>query len=711
MRRLAVIFTTLLAVASCSTVRSLSEGQYRLVENKVAFGAETELKASDVNQYIKQKAFGWSPGLNIYNWAKPGSTKKIDSLWRKVGTEPVIFDETLIPSSVENMIGRLENLGYYDSKITARVDTAHHKAKVTYTVFPGKRYPIDSIVFDVPGGEFGREFSADSANITVVPGSFLSETDLQQESERGAKYFRNLGYFDFNQNNYSFEADTLGSKTTLYYRIRGYSRSETEADDKPLSKYTFGDVSIVHSEAVKFDEKVLKNINIIKPGDVYSEKLVNDNYSRFSTLRVFNSVGVSLNPNESDNTLDCVVNLRDSRQQGMKFNLEASTNSSGLIGIAPKLSYFHKNIFHGGQRLSVDLSGNFQFRPNSDVHSTEVSAAAGLSFPKFLGLPYRLFTGPYIPRTEVSVSFGFQDRPEYVRRIASISYGYIGQKGKNFFYSVYPIKIDFVDLDNMSDEFIQTLIKNPSMYFAYSDHLNAGLGSSFSYTTNNDLVPKTPYHYVRLNFDMSGNLISLFNKWLPVNEFGNHLLVGVPYSQFVRGELFLGKTFRWGGESGQALALRLMGGAGYAYGNSTELPFELSFYAGGASSMRGWQSRTLGPGFNALAPEFSIPSQYGDFKLEFDVEYRAKLFWKLEGALFAEAGNVWTFGYTEDFLRSIAMDWGGGIRLNLDFILVRVDCGIKLYEPCRDVADRWRRPSDWFKSDGFTVHLGVGYPF
>jgi len=710
MKRPAVIFLILLSVISCSTVRSLSEGQYRLVENKVNFDGHTGLNPSDVSPYIKQAAFKWSPGLNIYNWAKPGSDRWLDRLWRKVGTEPVIFDASLIPSSIENIEGRMDNLGYYYSTVTAKVDTSRRKARVTYTVTPGKRYVVDTVIYDIPAGAFRDEFFADSLNMTVKAGSFLSQTGLEAESVRGAKYFRNLGYYDFNENNYFFKADTLGRDTKLYYTIHGYSRSETPEDDKPLLKYSIGDVNIIHSDAVKFKESVLRKINILQPGEIYSETKVNNNYSRFSTLRVFNSVGVSLQP-QDDNTLDCSITLRDSRQQGMKFNLEASTNSSGLIGVAPKISYYHKNIFHGGQRLSLDVSGNFQFKPKSDIHSTEVNASAGLSFPKFLGLPYTLFKGPHIPRTEVSVSYGYQDRPEYNRRIASVSYGYLGQIGTKFFYQVYPVKIDFVDLRSMSEDFRKTLERDPSLYAAYSDHMNAGLGSSLYYTTDNDLVPKTPFHYARLNLDLSGNLLSLFNGLMPVNEDGRRTVIGVPYSQLIRAELTLGKTFRWGRNDAQALAMRFLGGAGYAYGNSPNLPFEMSFYAGGASSMRGWQSRTLGPGFSAANPQFSIPSQYGDFKLEFDLEYRAKLFWKIDGALFAEAGNVWNYSETSDFLRSIAMDWGGGLRLNLDFILIRVDCGIKLYEPCREVAERWRRPADWFKKDGYAVHLGVGYPF
>ncbi len=176
--------------------------------------------------------------------------------------------------------------------------------------------------------------------------------------------------------------------------------------------------------------------------------------------------------------------------------------------------------------------------------------------------------------------------------------------------------------------------------------------------------------------------------------------------------LSLGKTFRFGGNDTQALALRLDGGIGRAYGNSVALPFEKQFYCGGASSMRGWQVRTLGPGFSEMDSFFIIPNQTGDIKIEADLEYRFKMFWKLEGALFAEAGNVWQHDALQELrLESLAADWGLGVRLNMDFILLRVDMGFKLYDPSREAGSRWAGPSKWLRDDGFAVHFGVGYPF
>ena len=205
---------------------------------------------------------------------------------------------------------------------------------------------------------------------------------------------------------------------------------------------------------------------------------------------------------------------------------------------------------------------------------------------------------------------------------------------------------------------------------------------------------------------------------MPTSDMGRHTIWNVPYSQYVRGELQLGQTLRFGPADNQAVALRFLIGAGYGYGNSSTVPFEKQFYAGGANSMRGWQARALGPGsVEPWTEYFLIPSQTGDFKMEANVEYRFPIVWKLEGALFVDAGNVWDLHKLTEFdsstftFDSIAADWGLGVRVNLDFILVRIDLGAKVYEPCRPIGERLIGPEEWLKSGNFALHFGVGYPF
>ena len=449
----------------------------------------------------------------------------------------------------------------------------------------------------------------------------------------------------------------------------------------------------------------------------YSARIVDATYSRLSNLSVFNGVNVAMTP-VFDDVVDCDITLQSGRIQGFKANLEASVNSTGLFGISPQLNYFHKNVFHGGELFNLGLKGNFQFKPKENIRATEFSATSSIRIPRLIGLPHNLFRGPNLPHTDISLGVSYQDRPEYKRTMITTSFGYSGNLGRNFFYEVYPFKANIVRLFNISDSFFQRLVTDLFLLNAYSDHFDMGVGSMLYYTTDASTVPKRAYHYVRLGLDLSGNVISLFNSAMPVDDFGQHTIWETPYAQYVRAELNLGKTFRFGGGDGQALALHFMAGAGYAYGNSTTVPFEKQFYAGGANSMRGWQARALGPGsVEPWTEYFLIPSQTGDFKLEANMEYRFPMFWKLEGAAFVDVGNVWDLRSNPGFegsrftFDSIAGDWGLGIRVNLDFILVRVDWGMKVYDPVNTAGARWIGPAHWLNANNFAIHFGVGYPF
>lgn len=712
---------------SCSNTRLLGENEYRLEANKVEFKGNAEgLSTSDVSSYIKQQSnnayiLGW-----IYNWSNPAKDDWFNNALRKIGKAPVVFNGFQVSSSQENIIRHLDYLGYYNSEVTPAIDTIGKNVRVTYYVTPGARCRIDTIVFKVPEGEFAEEFDADKKNILVKSGDWLSEKVLESESARGASYFRNRGYYDLSKNNYFFEADTLGSRNKLIYQIREYTRNEPAYSASPLVKYHIGQVQISHSAEVPFREEVLKSVNVIHPGDLYSEKQANVSYSRLTALRVFNNVGIEMTPSDSA-TVDCRITMRESKPLGFKFNFEASTNSTGLMGISPNLSFYHKNIFHGGEWLSLGFSGNFQRKFDDGTRANEFGINGSLSLPRFLGLPYSAFKGPNIPRTEVQASINYQNRPEFERFIASGSFGYTGNDD-SFFYQFYPFRATVIKVSSMSQAFLESLYQS-GLWHLFNDDIDAGIGGQLYWTTDASVIPKGSYQYARLVFDVAGNTISLLNPILPEGEFGAKTLFGLYYSQYIRAALDLGRTIRFSPSS--SLALRLSAGGGHGYGKSSNMiPYEKQFYVGGASSMRGWQARTLGPGDSENYGVFSIPSQVGDIKMEFDAEFRQKLFWKLEGAVFAEAGNVWdfvdfrdTYENVGEFMRTVAMDWGLGLRLNLDFILLRLDFGMKIYEPSRKWrwseeewhmytdGNCWVSPFDWLDSNGGAIHFGVGYPF
>lgn len=715
---------------SCSTTRVLEDGQYRLAANKVEVKGDSKFNPKEIESYIKQKPnsyiiFGWNPFLNLYNWSGKNPDKAVNRFIRKMGTAPVIYQPSQVESSTENIKRHLEYLGYYGSDVRSDIEVKGKKVKVTYSVTLGKRFRIGEITYSVPDGEFKDDFLADTSEITVRSGDYLSEDALEKETELRASAMRRKGYFGFTKNYFSFEADTLNSPDTagLLMTVKEYTRNQTPEYARPHRKYYMGKVTLSYDKDLKFNDKVLRNMCTLHPGDLYDEKEVNTTYSRLSALKMFSGVNVSMNPQDSG-IVDCDITLTRSRMQGFKVNLEGSTNSTGLIGISPQISYYHKNIFHGGQWLNLGFLGNFQFKyDDRSVKSNEFGVSAGLSFPEFLGLPNSMFKGPSVPRTEINASYNYQNRPEYTRNMISTSYGYSGSlRNGKFFYQFYPIQAKIVRLTNLDPNFYTTLSGNPFMRDAYQNHFDVGSGLVAYYTTSTALVPKEAYEYARLQLDASGNVLSLFNKAMKSDEYGSRLIWNTPYSQYIRTELTLGKTFVFGRNGSQALAMRLLGGVGYAYGNSSTIPFEKQFYSGGANSMRGWQARSLGPGNSKADTTFVIPSQTGDVKLEANLEYRFPMFWKLCGAVFTDVGNIWTLKETDgddgshthfdlkNLAASLAADWGIGLRVDLNFLILRLDMGMKVYDPSLDTA-RWRSPSQWLKKDGYTLHFGVGYPF
>lgn len=674
-----------LILASCSGTRHIPEGEHKLVKNIVKIEGVNDLEVNDISAYIKQQPAAFSLTKN----------------------DPTVFNPELVGKSVESIRNHLEYLGYYDSEVTSEISYKKKKASVQYNLFPGKQYIIDSIAFDLPsnGKEFEHDFYASTLNMKIREGKVLSESSLTEESNRFASSMRNLGYYGFDKNDLTYEADTLEGDGTSSLIVK-------LAPTAPFKKSYIASVQVNKSDDLKFRDKILDGLNLIHPGDLYNETLVNDTYTRMASMKAFNNVGIEV-VQTADTLVDCTINLSQSKIHGFKISLEASTNSSYLIGISPQLTYTNKNLFRGGEWLNLNFHGNFQFKVSDNIRANEYGISGLISFPRFLGIPLSQHKGANIPRTEVNASFNHQSRPEYTRSVIASSYGYTGKVGRKMSYQAFPIRLNLVKLLAMSDDFRQTLEKNPFMRDAYRTHLDAGVSGMLYYSTSPELNPKTTYSYARISTDISGNILSLL---------GAERVFGVPVSQYLRGELSLGHTYRFGYKDNQMLAFRVLAGAGYAYGSSNVLPFDKQFYVGGANSLRGWPARSVGPGNAPMDKTFYLPSQAGDLKLEMNAEYRFGLFWKLNGAVFVDAGNVWTLNSRDDSsmpgmpntrfsFDSIAANWGYGLRCDLDFIVIRIDHGLRIYDPSLDPGNRWKGPAQWYSEGAFALHFGIGYPF
>ena len=692
---------------ACSPTKKIADGEYMLDKNNIVILNSKKYPKSDLAAYLKQSE---TPGF-----------LGIKTPFR----DPVVLNENLIGTSTSGMLRHLEYKGYYNSSIDTVVVRKDKKATVNYIVTLGKQYPVKKIEYAIADQTIRDIFAADSLNHTLHEGQMLSEESLEAEATRFASLLRSKGYYGFTKNYLFNLADTVSvpDSSLLKVEVRNYTRNESAAMAKPHKQYTIRNVSYATPRSMNVKQSFLDDINLIESGMQYSEELIGTTYQRFSSNRIFSTVNVSLTPVDTTGLVDGVISLTPARMQNFEVSMDASTNSAMLIGLTPSLTYNHLNLFGGGEVLSLGFRGNFQFKLNDSAHSNEFAITTAIQFPKLLLLPFIQSSTPTLPSTEISLAYNYQNRPEYTRNILSGSYGYSWSAMRNLRFSVKFPQLSIIKIFNINEDFYSNL-NSSYLQYLYQNHFDLGANASVYYTTNTNVNPKVSYFYVRGDMASSGLLLSSMNSLLQENRRGQHLVWGIPYAQYIRTQVSAVGTLRFGRDEQFALATRLLAGAGYAYDNSLfSMPMEQMFYAGGANSMRGWQSRTIGPGLSQLDDSFAIYNQVGDMRLEANLELRFPLFWKLNGALFTDVGNIWNLPKRPDFSdeeydlsvfkaanlpKSIAMDWGVGARLDFGLLLIRVDLGIKGYDPARQ---KWLSAGEWFTHDGCAVHLGIGYPF
>ena len=434
--------------------------------------------------------------------------------------------------------------------------------------------------------------------------------------------------------------------------------------------------------------------------------------------------------------LDCEIRCTPGSRQSYSVDLEG-TGTSSYYGLLTTLGYQNRNLLKGAESIDFSVTLGYEFmRTKGRKNSIELGGAIGITFPRFVA-PFKV--DPYNRlgnvRTRAEVSVNYQDRPFYRRTLTSGSWGYNWTNNRHSSFIFRPIDISVVnvgELDTLSDFYIETLQNNEYLLSSFNSQLIAGISGSYIY--NNLLKSTTGNSFrLRLNAETNGNLLDLVaplvsKEYTDSNSEGSYYRIfGIRYAQYVRGDLDMSYKFALGQKT--AIAARFYIGAGHAYGNSSHssIPFERLFYAGGPNSMRGWQARTLGPG-SAQPTEAGAdpgsatkyPAQVGNFKLETNLEFRFPVYKVLNGAVFADLGNVWMIGPRQKkidensyfkfsrFYDQLGFNSGLGARFDFGFFLFRVDWGLRLHDPNQPSGQKWIRNLTLRQS---TFSFNVGYPF
>ena len=469
--------------------------------------------------------------------------------------------------------------------------------------------------------------------------------------------------------------------------------------------------------------KVLNESTYIKEGGYYSVSDLQNTYNHFGRLGAVKYTNIQFVEVPDTSLLDCNISLQTNKPSTVSFQPEG-TNTAGDLGAAATLTYQNNNLFRGSENLSVELRGAYEAIKGLEGYSNqdfiEYSLETRLKFPRFIMPFVSAATRRVVNATsEVSVLYDMQDRPEFHRRLWSAAWRYRWAPASSLCqYQLDMLDINYVLMPWISQTFKERYLddvtsRNAILRYNYEDLFIAKTGFGFAYNNGRTAL--------KTNIETAGNVFNLTSKLFDArtNDQGQYKIFNIAYAQYIKGDFDFTRRLQL--DFSNQLVFHFGLGIAYPYGNSTLLPFEKRYFSGGANSLRGWAVRGIGPGrYKGTDGRIDFINQTGDVKLDLNVEYRTHLFWKLDGALFVDAGNIWTLrDYPDqpggqltlkDFPDQIAANYGLGFRFNFDYFIVRFDLGMKAVNPAYDEEQHFPIVHPRISRD-FAFHFAVGMPF
>ena len=725
-------------LASCSGTKFVSDGQYML--NKVEVKKDEgypDVNISKYKSYVRQRGNQrWFSALKvplgIYSLAGRDTTKWLNRTLQSMGEAPVLFDTLKAQQSCNDLAALLRNEGYLGGMVEMYLTPKKKKVvNVTYVLHPGVAYVVNHVDYNIQDAAIdsvlrkGRVLGTGA----LKAGEQFNVSNLDGERKRITEYLVNRGYYRFNKDYITFRADTVAGvpKVDLTLVLHPFPVSRDSIGAHPV--YTVRNVNYKsgdpEDDRIPFRTSVLRSNTFITSGQPYSAKDLQTTYNRFGRLQAIKYTNISFVEDEAAKELDCNIQLTANKPHSISFQPEG-TNTAGDLGAAASLTYQHRNVFRGSELLSLELRGAYENIKGLEGYSNEdfleYSVEAKLQFPRFIA-PF--VARPFIKSTqsssELSLMYDLQNRPEYHRRVLSLAWKYKwNYTNHHDRYWIDLLDLNYVFMPWISDTFRHDYLeddtnRNAILRYNYENLFIMKFGLGWPYNNGT--------HAIKLAFETAGNLLDLFANSFSVGkkEDGYTKIFDIAYAQYVKADMEYTKYIRF--DYDNQLVFHAGLGIAYPYGNSTILPFEKRYFSGGANSVRGWSVRGLGPGrFAGKDGKIDFINQTGDMKLDLNLEYRAQLFWKFTGALFVDAGNIWTLRNYADqpggqfrfanILKEMAVAYGLGLRLNFDFFILRFDFGMKAVNPAYKDQGSTHYPIIHPRlSRDLTFHFAVGLPF
>jgi outer membrane protein insertion porin family len=781
--------------AACHSTRNLEASQYLLRKNTIIFKSELPVankgeKKDNLSKYVIQKPnkrflFFFPAKLWLYNRKYTRYHNRPDASLPKSVERPAIIDTTLMLRSAQNMKSYMVNQGYFYAQVKDTFTVSHHKAYAKYIIITGENYLINKVNLHIDDTDIARLVSSEmSVSVFQKDKEFIYSL-ADDERSRLTTLIRNNGYFKFTQENITFKIDTFDK--TLFKNVESPFESAVNfiaagktpkrpyididiiirmADDTTaFHQYTIGTVTVYPDYKTVADlkdttmiKKTISNVDFkfhddyvhakvlfehmyLQPGALYSQADFNKTYSKLNELGIFQYVRVD--PREdrvTHNSLDYSVYLNRTKKYDFVPNMEASSGSTYAFGLSAGANIRNRNFWRGANLLTIGINGGVELSYDDNAGNNFLNhfslltryygINASIDFPKFLApIAFSLFDNSNLPHTIIGTGENVLERVNYFTLVnTSSNFTYSWRQTQTVTWTISPAFINLIQLPKETDSFKKVLSTNDYLKNSYKENFIEGENISFTY---DDINKKRGHNYsfLKLGVEEAGGLLG------GINQLGVSLndLYKIHFAQYTKFD-FDGRHYFTFPHS--VIAMRLYGGIGVPYGQSTTLPYIKQYFAGGPYSLRGWRIRTLGPGSFYDANNVSnanLIDRTGDIKLEYNAEFRfpiAPLFAgavKMNGALFFDAGNIWltrkdTSYAGGDFelkilVQDIAADIGAGTRFDIaSFLTLRIDVAMPVKKPYSPANGGWVfnqidfYNSTW-RSNNIIFNISIGYPF
>lgn len=754
-----------LMLGACNNTKHLAPGQNLFVGADVKIKADPQIDkktrkalASEMHDLVRpepnSKILGMRIKLSLYNMVDTPKGKGLRYFIKyKLGEPPVIASYSVLEKNSTVIQNRLENRGYFHDTVTLDTIIKDKKLTAVYNAYIGKQYTIRNISFPSDSSILskritGKDPQRAKRRSLFDRGEAYDLDVVKAERERIDNRLKNSGFYYFSPEYLIAHVDsTVGNhKVDIAMQVKNSTPPEARVPYRIHDVIVFADYDIDSDSSTvgakqykgytivdpnnRFNPKMFSRTLVFDSGDLYKRSDHNLSLSRLTTLGVYKFVKARFEPTPGANRqLNAYYYLTPALKKSLRLQVSGLTKSNNATGGELTLSWRHRSLFRGAELLTLSAYVGIEQQISSgiNVSTRRTGVEANLLIPRIIA-PFQFRTNSgYIPQTKITAAYElFNRNTQYLLTSIRGSFGYVWKENIKSEHQLNVLNFSSVQPAHITDTFQKGLDTNILLRRSIERQFIIGSTYNYNYNTLNkpNNINKRHNFYFNGNLDLSGNLMGLVTG-ANYKEGKEKTIFNTPFSQYTRTELEVRHQLRLGRFS--TVNSRLLGGVGYAYGNSRSMPFIKAFFAGGTSDIRAFRSRTLGPGsFYAGNPRDSfIVDQPGDVKLEMNAEYRAKLFSIVRGALFVDAGNVWTrrtdstrpnskFG--KDFLSEVAVGVGAGLRFDISLLVLRLDLAIPVRLPYNAPGNRWVFDEidfgnkDW-RRNNLVFNLAIGYPF